>query len=148
VTTARVMIDRSQLLQPGQAQHDLTMQGHAAADQAGVPPLRDDGHAGVSAQAQHSRNLGRITRPNDGRRMALEPARPVNSETGRRVTSQDMRLAHDGGQRPEQRARQRHHPLSFIGPPVPDKVTGLTATVHLSTERASGPTSGLSAAPH
>jgi hypothetical protein len=46
-----------------------------------------------------------------------------------------MRLAHDGGQRPEQRDRKRHHPFSFIGPPVPDKVTGLTATVHLSTER-------------
>ena len=71
------------------------MQGHAAADQAGVPPLRDDGHADVSAQGQHGGNLGRITRPNDGRRMALEPARPVHGETGRRVTSQDMRLAHD-----------------------------------------------------
>ena len=143
-----VMIDRSDLLQPGQAQHDLTMQGHAATDQAGVPPLRDDGHAGVSAQGQHGRNLGRITRPNDGRRMALKPARPVHGETGRRVTSQDMRLAHDAGQRPEQRARKRHHPLSFTGPPVPDKMTGLTATVRLRTERASEPTSGLSAAPH
>ena len=38
-----LMIDRSQLVQPGQAQHDLAVQGHAAADQAGVSPLRDDG---------------------------------------------------------------------------------------------------------
>ena len=49
------MIDRSQLVQPGQAQHDLAVQGHAAADQAGVSPLRDDGHPGVSAQGQDRR---------------------------------------------------------------------------------------------
>ena len=30
-----------------------------------------------------------------------------------------MRLAHDAGQRPEQRARKRYHPPSLIGPPVP-----------------------------
>ena len=30
-----------------------------------------------------------------------------------------MRLAYDAGQRLEQRARKRHHPLSLIGPPVP-----------------------------
>jgi hypothetical protein len=105
VTTAtacdasRLVIDRTHLVQAGQAQHDLAVQRHAAADQAGIPPLRDDSHPGVGTQGQDRRHLGRITRPNDGRRKALETAGPVNGETGGRVASQDMRLAHDGGQR-------------------------------------------------
>jgi hypothetical protein len=46
--------------------------------------------------------------------MALETACPVNGETGGRVAGQDVRLAHDGGERLQQRARQRHHPLRPI----------------------------------
>ena len=108
-----LMIDRSQLVQPGQAHHDLAVQGHAAADQAGVSPLRDDGHPGAGAQGQHGRDLGRVTWPDDGRRMPGETAGPVHRESGGRVAGQHARLAHDAGQRPEQRPRKRHHPPSF-----------------------------------
>ena len=109
-----LMIDRSQLVQPGQAQHDLAVQGHAAADQAGVPSLRDDRQAGVRAQGQHRRHFCRITRPNDSRRLPPETASPVDGETGGRVAGQDVRLAHDASQRPEQRPRHRFSPnLAF-----------------------------------
>ena len=117
------MIDRSQLVQPGQAQHDLAVPGHAAADQPGVSPLRHDGQAGLRTQGQHGRHLGRVTRPDDGRRMSPETARPVHGVTGGRVAGQDVRLAHDARQRPEQRARKRHHaaaegtvPMEFTTP--------------------------------
>jgi hypothetical protein len=46
--------------------------------------------------------------------MPQETAGPVNGETGGRVAGQNMRLAHDGGQRLEQRAQQRHHPFRPI----------------------------------
>ena len=115
---SRLMIDRSQPVQPGQAQHDLAVQGHAAADQAGVPPLRDDRQAGAGAQGQHGRDLGHLTGPDDGRRLPLEPAGPVHGVTGGRVAGQDVRPADDASQRPQQRARKRHHPLSFPSLPV------------------------------
>ena len=53
-----------------------------------------------------------------GRRMPLEVAASVHGETGDAAAGQDVRLAHDAGQRPEQCARKRHPP-SFIGPAVP-----------------------------
>ena len=110
----RLLIDRSELVQPGQAQHDLAVQRHAAADQAGVAPLRDDGQAGVRAQGQHRRHLGRILGPNGRRCPPPETARPVHGEPGGRVAGQHVRLAHDAGQRPEQRTRKRHHPPSLL----------------------------------
>jgi len=36
------------------------------------------------------------------------PNAPVHGEADGRVAGQDVRLAHDVGQRPEQRARKRH----------------------------------------
>jgi hypothetical protein len=48
----------------------------------------------------------------------------------------DVRLAHDVGQRLEQRARKRHHPFSFIGPPVPGQPDRPHRDRPLSTERA------------
>ena len=120
----RLMVDRSELVQPGQAQHELAVQRHAAADQAGVSSLRDDGQAGVGAQCQHGRDLGRITGPNDRRRMPPETARPVHGETGGRLAGQDVRLAHDASQRPEQRVWQRHHsPLAVEGTAVMEFTT-------------------------
>jgi len=66
---------------------------------------------------------------------APETPGPVHRETRDRVAGQNMRLAHDAGQRPQQPARQRHHPPSLTGRRLRDKLTGLTATVRMNTER-------------
>jgi hypothetical protein len=95
--------------QPGRAQNDFAMEWHAAADEAGVPALRHDGHPGVGAQGQHRRDLIGIAWPHHGRRLALEAPRPANGEAGCRVTRQDMLLTHDAGKGPQDRARKRFH---------------------------------------
>jgi hypothetical protein len=76
-------------------------------------------HSGCGTPGRRDPDLGRVTRPDDGRGMSPETAGPVRGEAGGRVAGQDVRLAHDAGQRPQQRARKHHHPPSFIGPPVP-----------------------------
>ena len=113
-----LMNDRSEPMQAGQAQHDLAVQGHAAADQAGVTPLRDDGHPGAGAQGEHSRDLGRVTRPDHGRRVPAK--RPVQS-TAKPTVASPVRTCGSPTMPTsdrEQRARQRHHPPSLTGPPA------------------------------
>lgn len=57
-------------------------------------PLGDSRQAGLRAQGQHRRHLGRITRPNDGRRVPQETPRPVGGEPRGRVAGQHVCLAH------------------------------------------------------
>ena len=97
------------------------MERHAAADEAGVPALRHDGHPGVGAQGQNRRDLIGIAWPHHGRRLALEVSSPVNGEAGGRVTRQDMLLTHDAGKGPQDRARKRFH----VGRSVDEEVGGL-----------------------
>ena len=54
---AGVKIDRAEPVQPGQAEHDLAVQRDAAADQAGVPALRDDRHPRVRTQPEQGGDL-------------------------------------------------------------------------------------------
>ena len=87
----------AQLGEPGEAEHHLAVQRHAAADQPGVPALRNHGPAGFGAQRQHGRHLGRIPWSDDGQRPALESPGPVHGEPGRGVALEHMPLADDGG---------------------------------------------------
>ena len=77
--------------------------------------------------------------------MSLERPGPVNGETSGRVAGQDMRLAHDSEQRPDQRARKRITRSVSLANWLRDKVIGLTATVRLNTERARSATGGRTA---
>jgi len=105
----RLTVDRTQLSQAGRAQDNLTVERHAAADQAGIAALRDDRHAGLGAQRQDGRDLGGVTRPDRGSRVTAKSSRPVDGETGGRFTRQDVLLAHNTGQGFEHRARDHFH---------------------------------------
>jgi hypothetical protein len=109
---SRLAVDRAHVVQASRAQDDLTVQRHTAADQAGVPPLRDDRHAGVGAQGQDGRDLGGIAGPDHGGGLAPESSREVNRETRGRFPGQDMLPAHDADQGFEHRARKRFHPTA------------------------------------
>jgi hypothetical protein len=67
--------------------------------------------------------------------MPPETAGPVHGEAGGRVAGQDMRLAHNPGERPEQPPGSDITRSVSSARRLRDKVTGLTATVRLSTER-------------
>jgi hypothetical protein len=102
-------VDRSHFGQARQAQDDLTVQRDAAADKPGVAPLRDDGHPGAGARCQDGCHLAGVAGPHHGSRLALEAARPVHGEPGRLSAGQDVPLADDRGQRPEEREGKFFH---------------------------------------
>jgi hypothetical protein len=106
----RLPVNERKVAEPGEAEHHLAVQRHAAADQPGVPALRHDGRPGVAAQGEHRRDSGRVPGPHDGGRLPAEPPRPVDGVPGGRVPGQDMLRAHDASQRPDQRAGKRFHP--------------------------------------
>ena len=67
--------------EPGRREDDHRLvPRHAAADEAGVAALRDDGHAGVGAQPQGPGDLLGRSRPHDEQRLAAEPSRPIAGE--------------------------------------------------------------------
>ena len=105
-----LLVSRLKVAEPGEAEHHLAVQWHAAADQAGVTALGHDGHPGIPAQGEHRRDSGGVPWPDDSRRLPAEPPRPVDGVPGGRVPGQDVLRAYDARQRPGQRAGKRFHP--------------------------------------
>ena len=74
-----VKVDRAEPVQPGQAEHHLAVQRDAAADQAGVPALRDDRHPGVRAQREAAPRPRAVSRRAQHGRACCRGNRPVQS---------------------------------------------------------------------
>ena len=100
-------VDRPEPGQPGQAQHHLAVQRHAASDQPGVTALRHDPQPGPGAPGQHGGDLRGVGRADHGRRGPPEPPRPVDRVPGGRVPGQDMLRPDHGRQRPHLSVPQR-----------------------------------------
>ena len=96
-------------VEPAQVEHDLAVQRHGAADEAGVAALGHDGRAGVAARAQHRRDLVDRARANDRGRRSGEATGPVAHLTGHDIgIGEHVRVADRDPQRAEQRLRAGH----------------------------------------
>ena len=85
-------VDVAELVEPAQAEHQLTVERDPATDQAGVAPLGDDGDAGPRAGPHDGRDLLGRPRPDHRRRPAPEAARPVDGvPRGHFGVGQDLR---------------------------------------------------------
>jgi len=102
----RFGIDRAELVEASEAEDDFAVEGNAAADQTGVPPLGNDGYPGLTAQGKDGGDLGGVAGAHHRWGMPLEAAGPVNGETGSRLAGQNMRRAHHCGDGPHHRVRQ------------------------------------------
>ena len=73
------------------------MPGNAAADQAGVPALGNDGYPRLTAQGQDGSDLGGVAGLHHRGSVPLEPAGSVDSKASRRITGQNLGSAHHRG---------------------------------------------------
>ena len=80
--------------------HDLTVAGHARADQSRVAPLRDDRNAGAAAHRHHRDDLVGRSGPGDAPRRPRVPPGPVGLVPGSHIgIRQHVRIAQDAAQR-------------------------------------------------
>ena len=127
-------VDRSERVEAAQVEHDLAVQRHRAADEPGVPALRDDRGARV---ARTRAAPPRPRRPCPGRTTAgVEPEnRPVQSRTWPATTSGSVstcasptavaqaRRASDGGPQSPTRAYGGAK-IRSVADPIPESLRG------------------------
>lgn len=75
-----VCIHRRKRHEAARAEDEFAAARDAASDEAGVPALGHDGHAGARAKRQHARHTGGIAREAGHARHSRETARPIRFE--------------------------------------------------------------------